>query len=165
MFKKTLGLILILSCLVSLSGCSGYMRKKFVREKKGEQKIMPVFTPEVYETSFTAKQRYANHYAFWKSSIDEAIELLNQENRNNKKLTTHASYALQELKEMQNLFVDEQKPQIEPYIKELGSLVELIKDSSYVSNHGNTLVKELKHNYREVSRNFSFSKMKDRLKE
>ena len=61
MTKKTIAVILLAACLCSLSGCSGELRKKFVRKKKYEKKQIPVFKPKSYEAEFTREQRYINH--------------------------------------------------------------------------------------------------------
>ena len=163
MIKRISCLILIMVYLISSVGCSGELRRKFVRKKKAEKKQVPIFKPVPYEDEFTPRQRYANHYAFWKNAVTEVIKVLGQSQINNKKLKVHASHALDEIKRLHQLLTLEQKMELEPHINELNDLVEKLKDSRYVLSHKHTLTKKLKHHYREVSKNFSYSKMKAHL--
>lgn len=164
--KKTIAVILLAACLCSLSGCTGELRKKFVRKKKYEKKQIPVFKPKSYEAEFTKEQRYINHYAFWKNAQTEMINILDGKDRiNNKKLKFHANYAVVEINEMYKLLPDEKKQSLKPHIEELTGLAERIKDSSYVSAHKHTLTKQLKHIYNVVRENFSYVKMKKHLQD
>lgn len=164
MFKKMVCAVLVAAYLFSSAGCSGVLRKKFVREKKQEVKKIPVFKPQEYESEFNKQQLYANHFAFWRNAETEVIELLSDDERNYKKLKTYASYSLEELKQMQQLLIDEKQQQINPYIEELTQLVKKIKSPSYVSAHKHTLIKQLKHHCGAVGRGFSYFKMKNWLR-
>ncbi len=163
MIKRLSCLLLIIVHLIASAGCTGELRRKFVRKKK-EEKPTPIFKPVPYESEFTPRQRYANHYVFWKNAEAEVIKILNQKDINNKKLKFHTSYALVEIKQMQKLLPLEQRLELELYIDDLNVLAEKLQDLHYVLSHRHTLVKKLKHHYREVSRNFSYSKMKTHLK-
>lgn len=164
MMKKMTCYVLIFTYLFLMTGCSGQMRRKFIRKKK-EEKTSPVFTPEDYSAEFTLRQRYINHYTFWKNAETEIINILGQEVINNKKLKFHTNYALVEIKELHNILPDYKQWQIETYVNELTELAEKLYNSSYVRSHKHTLVTKLKRHYKEVSRNFSYSKVKEHLPE
>ena len=163
MLKKISCLILIVICLTSLNGCSGELRKKFVRKKKDAARKIPVFKPEDYETKFTPAQRYVNHYVFWKNAAREVIDILEKDEINNKKLKFHAMHTLDEVKDLHKLLPDEQKEQLNPYIEEFAIVADKLIDPAYVINHKNALVKKVRHHYNEVSRNFSYNAVKDYL--
>lgn len=161
MIRKILSFILIATCLCSLSGCTGALRKKFVRKKKYEKKQIPVFKPKEYEAEFTKEQRYINHYTFWKNAHTEIIRMLDGKDRiNNKKLKLYATYSVDEINQMHKLLPDEEQQRLQPYIEELTDLTGKMKNSSYVSSHKHTLTKKLKYIYNEVRENFSYAKMK-----
>lgn len=163
MIKRISGLVLIAIYLLFSVGCTGEWRRKFVRKKKYEKRPTPIFKPKEYEAEFTPGQRYANHYAFWKNAVSEVIKILGQKQINNKKLKFHASYTLEEIKQLHKLLPDEKQRQFTPYVEKLSVLVEKLRNSSYVSGHKRTLIKKLKHHYNEVSKNFSYNKMKSHL--
>lgn len=159
-----LKIFLCLSFLLCCAGCSGELRKKFVRQKK-EKKETPVIQPQTYESEFTKWQRYINHFTFWKNAEHELIALVDTEDRNEKKLRTYAEYSLKEIKELYNLLPQEKAQELNPFILELIDLVGKIKAPAYVSSHRNTLTRQLIHHYKEVHRRFSYNKMKKFLED
>ncbi|MBN1405047.1 MAG: hypothetical protein JW946_00835, partial [Candidatus Omnitrophica bacterium] len=165
MMKKTLYLALIALCVFQLTGCSGVLRKKFVRDKGEPKKETPVFKPEVYENEFTTRQRYANHFAFWKGAAAELIDLIYSDNRNDKRMRFFASYTLEEANQMHKLLVDEKQKEMEPLIRDLAALLEKTNDDTYISTHKNTLVRDLKHIKKQIEKNFSYNKMQNYLRQ
>lgn len=163
MMKKIFAVFLIVALSFTAAGCSGALRKKFVRKKDAEKKITPVFKPYDYKSEFTPRQLYANHYSFWKNAQAEVIKILGENIINNKRLKTYSRYALDEIKQMQQFMPQEQKEKLDPYIEDLSGIVFNLWDENYVTGHRHTLTKALKHNYNEVSKNFSYVKMKSLL--
>ncbi len=163
MMKKIFAVFLIIALSFTAAGCSGVLRKKFTRKKDAEKKITPVFRPYDYKTELTSKQLYVNHYTFWKNAQAEVIKILGENTINNKRLKTYSRYALDEIKQMQQFLPQEQKEKLGPYIEDLSSIVFNLWDENYVAGHRHTLTKALKHNYNEVSKNFSYVKMKGLL--
>ncbi len=160
MMKKIFTVFLIVAISFTATGCSGALRKKFTRRKGEEKKLAPVFKPYDYKTELTSRQLYVNHYTFWKNAHTEVIKILGENIINNKRLKTYARYALDEIKQMQQLLPQEQGAQLAPYAEDLNGIVDKLMDENYVTGHKHTLTKSLKHNYNEVNRNFSYNKMK-----
>lgn len=162
--KKISILLLAVVFLITTAGCTGELRRKFVRKKK-EEKASPVLSPIDYESEFTPNQRYANHYAFWKNAATEVIRMLENPNINYKKLKFHSDHALIEIKQLRRLLLTEQQSKLDIYINDLVPLVGQLKDRDYVKANKHIVLKKIKHHYRGVAKNFLYSKMQNQLKE
>ena len=95
--------------------------------------------------------------------MTEVIKIIGEDEINNKKLKIYAYYSYDEIGQMHNLLPDEQKAKLGPYIEDFKKIVSKLQDDNYVAGHRHVLNKALKHYYNEVSKNFSYIKMKNYL--
>lgn len=158
--RRFITYMLIAGVIVSVTGCSGSWRRKFVRKKKDEVKQGPVLQPYDYKKEFTNKQLYANHYVFWKNSEAELINSVRSK-ANMKKIESQSAYSLVEIRKLADLLAGEKKALLEPYIEELQDIVNKIGQPNYVSSNSNRIVSELKRHYRAVCGRFSYFHMKN----
>ena len=160
MNKKIMAVVLVVIFMLSSSGCSGAWRQKFVRKKKVEVKEEPIIHPEDYSKEFTNKQLYANHFAFWKAAESEFINSL-KGRRSAGRIKSYAGYAIDELKRMHELLVEEKQKELLTLIEELEAIAARIASPTYINSNRNFLVSISSKHYRAVNRGFSYYGMKN----
>lgn len=161
MLKKVFTLILLFAFIITSTGCSERLKRKFIRTSEKKEDITPVFHPEDYKKEFSNKQLYLNHYTYWKTWESEIITRLGQ---NRKKDRTMAASCLDELKKTKEYLIESKQSELEPYVEKLDTLVQEIlnKDLSYGKAYD--IKRELERHLRKVEKNFSFRKMTDFIK-
>lgn len=163
MIKKLMSVTLLLIFAISCVGCSGVLRKKFVRKKKDEVKHGPVLQPYDYAKEFTNRQSYANHFAFWKNSESEVIASLKSK-KSQKRIVTYATYSFSEIKKLHELLIEEKQKELMPYVKEMEGFLSNIKTPNYVNSQRRMLIKNLKKHYYSVERQFKYFTMQRYVK-
>ena len=76
--RPFLAVLLILS-VSAVSGCGPEWKKKFIRKRKNAQVTQPILLLQPdYKAVMPAKDRYREHFAFWKSWHTEMLSSFGQ---------------------------------------------------------------------------------------
>ncbi|MFH1354807.1 MAG: hypothetical protein ABIH19_01470 [Candidatus Omnitrophota bacterium] len=163
MKMKTVYPLFIFLLIFSSIGCEAFTRK-FTRKpkKKDQAAIEVVLEPEVYtEFDMTQEELYRRYFTFWKSwQVELTVSL--EEGRSKKKKMDCAEEAIKNLINLRALLDEEKKMQLDGYINQIKKLSDKISQDSYgADNAANAKVSE--RIKREILREFSYNKVKDRL--
>ncbi len=159
--KKWLAVIVLTGLVVQGAGCAN-VQKKFIRKKK-EPKHIPTaiyFHEGPYQKKFSNDYYYKTHYTMWKSWQDE---LLLQLGGNHKKVERCAQEAYSHLAEMSRYLTPEAQAALKPELESLGKISKQIDSGQFTHNEGGSMRVEIERIYRNVSNNFYYEKVKDKL--
>ena len=161
---KFLLLVTFFSLLSTCIGCEAFVRK-FTRKPKKENipKVEMVLAPQEFQAPQLSKEElYRQYYMFWKSWQAELIESLLGSSINKKKQVSCAKEATKNLQQLMPLFDEEKQKILDRYLTQLRTLTESIQDDIY----GNSMASQrlsAERIMRNVSRDFSYQKIKDAL--
>jgi len=157
-----IGVVVILSSVVVLSGCDT-LSKKFIRKSKKEKAaVQMVLEPEVYTGPvMTREERYRQAFMFWQNWHDEFIMALTSDGNRKKQIDT-AEEALKNLKSMQGQLVADKQESLEVYIQRLRDLEDTLRQDMYGQNISQirSSAERLK---RDILRYFSYTDVKNEL--
>ena len=157
-----IGVVVILSSVVVLSGCDT-LSKKFIRKSKKEKAaVQMVLEPEVYTGPvMTREERYRQAFMFWQNWHDEFIMALTSDGNRKKQIDT-AEEALKNLKSMQGQLVADKQESLEVYIQRSRDLEDTLRQDMYGQNISQirSSAERLK---RDILRYFSYTDVKNEL--
>jgi len=156
--KRLVTLSLVGCITITSIGCTGTIRKKFVRRKKDKKPDEPILEPYDYSKEFTNKQLYANHFAFWKAAENELIAAIKKDSGRRRR-ETYLTHTLTELRKLNALLVEEKQKEFELYVKDMEEIADKIAKPHYVISRRNYLLKQIGEHYRAVDREFSYRAM------
>jgi hypothetical protein len=152
----------ILCLTVNLTGCESFGRKFTRKSKEPKEPEEMVLTPEEYTQQAPNKEElYRQYYLYWQSWQDELIDSL-AEDTNRKKALDCISEAIKNFENMMGLLREEIRIKADGPIKSLARLKEgILKDVYFTSAQSH--IQTAGRLQREISREFSYSKIKDYL--
>lgn len=159
MTKKIFAFILIFFFVASLTGCEAF-RKKFTRKKKAPVKMPRIYQTKIYEKKPTP-ELYNKHYAFWVSWQSELIRVLGE---NHKKDVRCIEEIVGNLRDMQNILVEEKANQLEPHIEKLAKVKDVIFNEELTQANKDYVKRTLEREDRFIKKEFSYKKVKNYLK-
>lgn len=155
--KPFLAFLLILS-VSAVSGCSPEWKKKFVRKSKKPQVTQPILVLQPdYKAVMPAKDRYREHFAYWKAWHSELLGSFGQLKRRD---VANLSGAAGELGAMQVLLTGEPADRLKEIVGELGRMKEQW-DASPTASHPSTDRSTLERVGREVNKRFHYSNIQE----
>jgi len=146
-----------------LMGCEAFVRKFTRKPKKPEVLKEPVLIPEVYpELTYSTYDMYKDSYLFFRSWMDELINYL-EPSENRKKQIDCINEAKENLLKMHSVLKEEKQKELESYIRKLDEIKDQIK--GFLSQDKFYSLKNQSINLKSrISKNFSYSKIKDFIK-
>ncbi|MCM8798989.1 MAG: hypothetical protein NC821_05985, partial [Candidatus Omnitrophica bacterium] len=104
--RKFIFLLIFFILMTNFLGCASF-RRKFVREKKKEERPHPVVYFENYTENISFHDLYKKHFLFWKYWEMELINALEEDNY--KKQLTSLQQAIASLKNLESYLVPEKQ--------------------------------------------------------
>ncbi len=151
--------LLVLVC--GLAGCDAFVRK-FTRppKKKGLSHQEMVLVPQEYK-NIDKEEVYRRYFTFWDSWMDELINAL-ELYPNYKKQVDSTERALRNLTYLKILLNEDAQKRLDVYIDRMIGLKEAVAADHYnnFNDDNRTTAERLKM---EISRNFSYSAIKDSI--
>ena len=159
--RKIVAICLACSLLISLAGCAPEWQKKFIRKKKDVKKMPRIYQLKRYEKK-PSLELYRKHYVYWETWQSELIEVLGN---NSKKDTRCVEEAVGQLKDMQYILVPEKGDKLNPHIKNMEQIRDMIVRGDMTQPTNRDYVKRrLERTDRVVKREFSPNKVKNYIK-
>ena len=150
---------IILMLCVSFTGCAG-LQRKFVRNKKKEERIMPVITTHDYSKELRADELYRKHFLFWKTWQSELIDRMET---TYKKRGSCYDHTLASLMEMKKYLRDPKAAELEPFIAEIRSIDPNIREKRLSKSAKYRMKQLLERTKRQIEKGFSYSDVKQFL--
>jgi len=157
--RRIIALFLIFFILTGLAGCEP-LRKKFTRKKKEPVKMPRIYQVKKYEKKPTP-ELYKQHYVYWMTWHSELLKVLG---RNHKKDVKCMEEIVGNLKDMQNMLLEEKADQLEPHIQRLVKVQDIITKEDLSTGNKDYVRMTLEREDRFVKREFHYKKVKDHLK-
>jgi len=154
-------IIIVFSLILIFSGCASF-RKKFVREKKKEERPHPVVYFKDYESDISYDDLYKKHFLFWKYWEMELISSL--EENNYKKQLSSLRQAIDNLREMESYLVDDKQKEVSIYREALEKIEPKIKKGIISELERGRLKQEIEKHFRVVEKKLMYSHIKDFIK-
>lgn len=162
-FSRVVFMIFLLGLVLELAGCESFGRKFARKPTKPRKPEEMVLAPEDYSQQMPNKEElYRQYYLYWQSWQDELIYSLGSDS-NRKKALECIIEAEKNLANMRGMLADQLQVKLDTFIVSLGRLKEdIIRDEYFTGAAEYTGTAE--RIGREVSRGFSYSKIRDYLK-
>ncbi|MFA6384707.1 MAG: hypothetical protein WCY10_04985 [Candidatus Omnitrophota bacterium] len=158
--------IIFLLCVVfSLCGC-GSLAKKFVRERKNQEKPEQsmVLSPEVYPDSrLNTQDSYRYYLALWSGWQDVLIDSLSDRAAGQRRGLESAQEAIDNLAAMQQLLSEEKQAVVKKYLDSLNALKAAIAKDIYGINKQSAR-KKAETLKREIEGALQYEQVKDSFK-
>jgi len=157
--------LFLLVCFFSiyLLGCEAFVRKFTHKRKKDTVRQEPVLVPEEYSLSdISTEERYRQYFLFWQSWQEELITALGS-SASQKKRKTCLEQAIGNLEEIRSLLFEEKRKELDVYLEKLRNLAKSISLDIY-GNRAQTHKSKAESLKRIISRDFSYSKVKNHLR-
>ena len=155
--KPFLAFLLILS-VSAVSGCSPEWKKKFIRKSKKPQVTQPILVLQPdYKAVMPAKDRYREHFAFWKSWHGELLNSFGQLKRRD---LTNLNGVVGELGAMQSLLTGNPADRLKKIVQDLERMKEQWS-ASPTASHPASDRSTLQRVQREVGKSFHYSNIKE----
>ncbi len=153
-------------CLVTLVfisstlGCDAFVRK-FTREKKKQDMIEPVLTPEENAGLFYDNEtKYKNYFSYWRAWQDELIQSMYQESEKRKLYCINQ--AIENLELMAALLIPEHQKEINEFIGKLNGIRRDIESESILNE--NMMRQKLVNIRLSINTKLHYSRVKDWIK-
>jgi len=170
MKTKISATIVLAVFVLTLSGCgnNGVFNRKFVRKNAKPEGPPKIFNIEPFVKPPNT-EIYKHAFLFWDAWIDELTIALShsgpQRTVNVLKLKECLNNAVSNLKDMKNCLNDKKAQELDIYIKQLEDYSKAV-DAGYISDGSlSRLRDDVETNKRNVSIRFSFSEIKNDIKE
>ena len=159
--RRWVTLLLILSIVVSLAGCSEEWRRKFIRKKKDVAK-----KPRIYQVKRYLKEPteslYTKHYNY---TITWLSELIDDLGKNNKKDVRCIEEALAQIKDLRLFLLPEKASRLDKHIARLREVQELILKRDLDHANMDYARRSLEREERFLRSEFYYNKIKNCMKE
>lgn len=156
-------LLFCLAALIFMSsalGCDAFVRK-FTREKKNQDMVEPVLTPEDHVGLFFDNEtKYKNYFAYWRAWQDELIQSMYQGSEKRKLYCINQ--AVENLELMAGLLTPEHQKEINDYIKKMNIIRRDIESESILDE--NMMRQKLVNIRLSINNKLHYSKVKDWIK-
>lgn len=159
--KKIMMVFLLLILCTNFLGCAAFKRK-FVREKKKEERPHPVVYFKDYTEDLTYHDLYRKHFLYWKYWEMELVNALAEDNH--KKQLLALSQAISNLKSIESYLVPEKQGIVGLRLKELEKMEVKIKKGFSSSLERLRLKQEVEKHQRMLEKELMYKKMKDFIK-
>lgn len=157
--KRPVPIILIISMLMSTTGCEA-LRKKFTRKKKAKP-VRPMFYKEEEgEAARPPVELYITHYVYWETWMDDLIANAGKNKKRDKRAATEA---IGNLMDMKKYLSDEKKEEIQGYIDKVSVVTEKMLAGSVSKSRMGKLKQDLDRVRRVIVRKFYYKKVKDHI--
>jgi hypothetical protein len=157
--RRILAILMVFFLLANLAGCEP-LRKKFIRKKKEPVKMPRIYQLKKYEKKPTP-ELYQKHYAFWMTWQSELIKVLGE---NHKKDMRCIEEIISNLKDMQNILIQEKADKLQPHIDKLAKVKDVIFNEELTQANKDYVKRTLERIERAIKREFTYKKVKDFLK-
>ncbi|MCM8784067.1 MAG: hypothetical protein NC818_04770 [Candidatus Omnitrophica bacterium] len=155
-------IIVIVILITTLTGCASF-RRKFVREKKKEEKPRPVVYFKDYEKDISYEELYKKHFLFWKYWEMELINALGENNY--KKQLSSLQQSISNLRDLESYLVPEKQKEVAKYRETLEEIEPKIKDGIISELERLNLRQKIEKHLRMVEKELMYHKMQGFIKE
>ncbi len=159
-FERTVCLILTLILAFDLAGCA-QIQRKFTRKKKETARLPAYKAVKVYETK-PSPELYEKHFSYWQSWQKEYMQVMG---KNSKKDARCINEMISNLRDMQNILIDEKASELEPHIARIEGLKDMIISGDGAAYNSAYVRSVLETEQLNIYNNFRYKKVKDYLKE
>lgn len=161
MMKKIMMVTLLIILCTNFLGCAAFKRK-FVREKKKDQRPYPVVYFKDYTENISLHELYKKHFLYWKYWEMELINALAQDNH--KKQLLALNQAISNLKSIESYLVPDKQATIALRRQELEKIEPKLKQGFSTSLERLRIKEELEKHQRRLEKELMYKKMKDYIK-
>lgn len=155
---------LLVAGLLAAGGCES-LQRKLVRKPKGPKaKLTPIIAFQDYSRAMTPLDRYRKHYLMFDYWNNDLLESLKEQHPNGKRLKRASADALEELRTLQQLLVEEKAAELTPLIEERAQLDQQLQSPGLNLSVANTLARQLETQSRLIHRSFFWRDAQDHLK-
>lgn len=160
--SRWLGIAMVMVLLVGSTGCEA-LKQKFIRKRKVEQKVEPIFTLEQqYRPEHLPEIRYQAHFAYWKAAHDDLIEDLDEATRARRLRAIRQ--AIKELKAMQALLEGPPAERLGRLIEEMTRLEARLADPAFNPQRAAILRSTVESLRRRIDKGYDYHKVKAALR-
>ncbi|MCM8778557.1 MAG: hypothetical protein NC898_00935 [Candidatus Omnitrophica bacterium] len=153
--------IIVFLLILVLTGCASF-RKKFVREKKREERPRPVVYFKDYSNDISFHDLYKKHFLFWKYWEMELINALEEDNH--KKQLSSIQQAISHLKNLESYLVSEKQKELISYRETLENIEPRIKKGMVSRLERMSLKREIEKHLRILEKELMYHKMEKFIK-
>ena len=147
-----------------LTGCESLQRKFTRKPKHATAAPSPIISFQDYSRAMTPLDRYRKHYMMFDYWNEGLIEALQSNPINPKRFKRSSSEALEELKTMSNLVVDDVAARLAPLIEERAKIDRDLQRAGFNTSQANVLGRTLEAQTRQIHREFFWRDVEDHLK-
>lgn len=157
--KRSLRFAIILFLVFNIAGCAS-IQKKFTRKKKATVRAPKIYQVKKYEKKPTP-ELYKKHYVYWESFQSEMIMVLGQ---NHKKDMMYIEHIISNLRDMQNMLVQDKAAELEVHIARLAKIRDILDKEDLTQFNRTYVMMTLERESRYIKRGFIYNKVKDSLR-
>lgn len=144
----------------SALGCDAFVRK-FTREKKKQDMVEPVLTPDENAGLFYDNEtKYKNYFAYWRAWQDELIQSMYQES--DKRKLYCINQAIENLELMAALLTQEHQKEINEFIAKMNAIRRDIESESILNE--NMMRQKLVNIRLSINNKLHYVRVKDWIK-
>lgn len=159
MRNKKFILFIVLVLALSFTGCA-QIQRKFTRKKKETTRLPSYRAVKPYEYKPTP-ELYEKHFTYWQSWEKEFLQVMG---KNSKKDARCINEMISNLRDMQNILVEEKAAELEPHIVRIEGLKETIISASGSTYNSVYVRSVLETEQVEIYNKFRYKRVKDYLK-
>lgn len=147
--------------IISTLGCDSFVRK-FTREKKRQEMIEPVLSPEENAGLFYDNEtKYKNYFAYWRAWHDELVQCMYQASKKRKRYC--ANQAIENLQLMSALLTGPRQKEMNGYIEKMEKIRSDIESDLVIDQ--NLIVQRLKNIRLSVNDKLDYKNVKEWIKQ
>lgn len=124
----------------------------------------PVVTFRDYTEGVTPLDRYRKHFVIFEYWNDQMMTELQQRDHNPKRLQRASHEALQELQSLQGVLQPDVAAELQPMLEARARMDQQLQHDTMIDSQRNVLLRTLEAQTRQLSREFYWRKVQDRLK-
>ncbi len=158
---------LVACCLLPVAGVTGCesLQRKFTRKPKhAPPRPSPIIVFQDYSRAMTPLDRYRKHSMMFDYWNDELIDALQSRPLNAKRYKHASSEALNELRTLHELLIEEVAARLSPLIDERMSIDRQLQSPAFGSSEIGMVWRRLERQTRTIEREFSWRDVEDTLK-
>jgi hypothetical protein len=159
--KKFIILVILAVFITNFFGCAAFKRK-FVREKKKDERPRPIVSLKDYNTDITYDDLYQKHFLFWKYWEMELIDALNEDNHKKQLLSVNQS--IDNLKSLETYLVSDKTGVLVSYRQDLEKIQDKIRKGFSTGLERLRYKQEVEKHQRMLEKELMYKKMKDFIK-
>ncbi len=156
--KRFIVLAALIILFTNFLGCAAFQRK-FVRERKKEDRPHPVVYFKDYAEDISYHELYEKHFLFWKYWELELVNALEQDN--NKKQILALTQSISSLRNIESYLVPEKQEGIGLRRQELEKIEPIIRRGFSSSLERLRLKQEVEKHQRMLEKELMYKKMKE----